>query len=82
MKYIIVSDGILEQAIVFSDGISHNDVYKYSSQIRSAGFCRLGLSLNYDIVYQCYGESVSLGLVSRGEIDSRILNQQLSRGEF
>ena len=75
MKYIIVSDGILEQGIIFSEGLSHKDVYKYSGQIKSAGFCRLGLSLNYDIIYQCYGESQSLGLKSRGEEDEKILNR-------
>lgn len=78
MKYIIVSDGVLEQGIVFSDGLTHRHVYMYPNQIRSAGFCRLILSLNYDIVFECYGESESLGIKSRGSVDEAILNRQLS----
>lgn len=78
MKYIIVSDGILEQSIVFSDGLTHKDVYMYPGQIRSAGFCRLVLSHNYDIKFVCWGESVSLGVKSRGSVDEAILNRQLS----
>lgn len=78
MKYIIVSDGILEQSIVFSDGLTHSHVYMYPNQIRSAGFCRLVLSHNYDIKFTCWGESVSLGVKSRGSVDEAILNRDLS----
>jgi len=80
MKYIIVSDGILEQGIVFSEGLSHNDVYKYSGQIRSAGFCSPHSYVDKEwgeeqIVWSCWGGSESLGMKSRGEEDEKILNR-------
>lgn len=80
MKYIIVSDGILEQEVIFSEGLTHSDVYKYSGQIRSAGFCSPRSYVNKDldeeqIVWRCWGGSESLGIKSRGEEDEKILNR-------
>jgi hypothetical protein len=83
MKYIIVSDGILEQAIVFSEGISHRDAYKYHGQIRSAGFCHATVHTDDQwgdrtLRWNCYGMSMSLDMISRGEEDSKILNRQIT----
>ena len=74
-KYIIVdnANGIIP--VVFTELATHKDVARGSmpGTILGAGFC----SINVDGRYDCYGESTSLNVKSRGEEDSRLLNKFL-----
>jgi len=75
-KYIIVDTGISEMPIVFPDLLSHSDVARgvaFGGKIHGAGFCHITEKGQYI----CYGESASLNVKSRFEIDSKILNKLL-----
>ena len=72
-KYIIVNLGCIAP-VVFTDLLQHRDVANgIGGRVIGAGFCYIG----DDGQYVCYGESVSLNIVSRGEEDSKILNKYL-----
>lgn len=77
VKYVII-DG---SAIVFSSAITHSEMVGYNQKVEGAGFVRFYPSKNEwgeDVVIAtCYGESISLGVVSRGEEDSFIVTQQI-----
>lgn len=77
VKYVIV-DG---SAIVFSAAIMHSEMVKYNQKAAGAGFVRFYSSKNEwgedKIIAKCYGESISLGVESRGEEDSFIVTSQI-----
>ena len=77
VKYVIV-DG---SAIVFSAAIMHSEMVKNHQKVEGAGFVRFYPSKNEwgeDIITaKCYGESFSLGVVSRGEEDSFLVTSQI-----
>jgi hypothetical protein len=76
-KYII-ADG---SAIVFSAAITHSDMVRGKGRIDGAGFVTFAM-VNVDgediIKANAYGDSVSLGIKSRGEDDSIIITRQIS----
>lgn len=76
-KYVII-DG---SAIVFSAEIAHSDMVRHHQKADGAGFVRFYPSKNEcgeDIITaKCYGESISLCVVSREEEDSIIVTQQI-----
>ena len=76
-KYII-ADG---SAIVFSAAITHSDMARGKGRIDGAGFVTFSM-VNVDgediIKANAYGDSVSLGIKSRGEDDSAIITRQIS----
>jgi hypothetical protein len=70
MKYIISKDDI---PMVFSDLQSHDAVAKAMSlKVVGAGFCFIGDAG----LFECYGASISLEVVSRGAADSLIINKR------
>lgn len=77
-KYIIVDTGMFVAPIVFTDMLTHADVAMaiapkgQDALVLGAGFCHIENNK-----YVCYGESVSLDVKSRGEVDSKILNRYL-----
>jgi hypothetical protein len=77
VKYVIV-DG---SAIVFSAVITHSEMVKYNKKAEGAGFVRFYPSKNEwgedVIIAKCYGESISLGVESRGQEDSLIVTSQI-----
>lgn len=76
-KYIIVTRD--ELPVVFSELMKHSDVARHMGgehNVVSAGFCHI-----VDNRYTCYGESTSLKMKSRGDVDSRILNVLLGATE-
>lgn len=79
MKYIIRAGGHgLPCPVMFGDTENHNDIaYRLGGEIISAGFVDLG-----DNGVQCYGESISLNIRSRPEIDSKIINVFFGIGEW
>jgi hypothetical protein len=49
----------------------------------SAGFCHVGGRDEYgNPLFECFGESVSLKVKSRGQQDSDILNRSFGMGEY
>jgi hypothetical protein len=69
MKYIISKGGI---PVVFSELQQHVDVAQaLFTTIVGAGFCKI----NDNKEFVCYGESISLGIQSRLEVDSKIINR-------
>ncbi len=77
-KYIISDSGL---PMVFSELQTHADVARNifgSNPIIGAGF----VHVNHEGEYQCYGESVSLRVKSRGEEDSKILNKMLGGKQY
>ena len=79
VKYVIVNGC----AIVFSAAIQHKDMVGYNEKCEGAGFVRFDTETDpiYGdtiIVAKCYGKSVSLGIESRPEEDSRIVTRQLT----
>lgn len=72
-KYIVY--GAPATPIVFPETLNHNEVadrFARPSDVVGAGFCYIE-----DNKYVCYGESYSLKIKSRGELDSKVLNFML-----
>jgi len=82
MKYIIAENEYgLEFPILFSPDIQHDQIF--SGKKVSAGYCCLRIAEgNEYISYDCYGESISLQMKSRKEIDEEILNKNFLKKEY
>jgi hypothetical protein len=74
MKYIIFDNCF---PVIFSEGISHNEVTVHGMKPTSAGFAILIGYGNY-ITVNCYGESVSLKL-SHKEHDEEIITKSVNQ---
>lgn len=76
-KYVIVNDS----AIVFFEGIAHSEMVKNKLRCQGAGFVDFYHEKNeYGknvVLAKCFGESIGLGIKSREEEDSFIINRQL-----
>ena len=76
-KYVIFNNGIMDKAIVFGETLSHAEIADMITRkfpgvnIVSAGF----VGTTKDNKKIGYGESISLLLKSRGEQDTRALNE-------
>ena len=80
LKYIIVSVCGFETPIIFDSIITHIDVSIYAKNAISAGFCEIWSEIKDDlpqIKVCCYGESESIGVKSRNEIDANIIESLL-----
>jgi hypothetical protein len=77
-KYVIVEGS----AIVFSAAIQHKDMVGFNQKCEGAGFVTFYTQLDTygDTIIKadCYGESISLGIKSRGTEDSAIVTRQIS----
>ena len=77
VKYVIVGGS----AIVFSAAIMHSEMIRHHQKAEGAGFVRFYPIKNEwgedKIIAKCYGESISLGVESRGEEDSFIVTSQI-----
>lgn len=76
MKYIIVEDMGLEQAIVFNEILTHTAVAGTSTVI-SAGFCSFSVDDDRLLAVNCWGQSTSLGTPSRGQVDADLILQAI-----
>jgi hypothetical protein len=72
-KYVILDQAAACIPIVFGDMITHSDMECLGGKVIGAGFCYI----NEKGLYECYGESVSCKVKSRGEQDAKILNKFL-----
>ena len=77
-KYVIVRLGGIEQPFVFSELMTHADVVRaLGGEIISGGFCYID-----EHRYFCYGESVSLKVKSRAQVDADLINRLFGIDEF
>ena len=76
-KYVIVRSMGLDNAILFSPIINHSEMKQLGMPIVSAGQCSITDDWQHpdgeDPLIQCYGESVTLKLKSRGEEDAKVI---------
>lgn len=72
MKYVLFNN---EDYVIIPESQSH-DQFKHFNPI-SAGFCKMETYRNewddIKIKVYCYGESISLGIKSRGKVDEEII---------
>ena len=82
VKYIIVNGS----AIVFSSAIQHSDMARGLGTVAGAGFVTFGSKQDeYGetiITAHCYGESISLEIKSRGDVDSKIVTRQITNPSY
>lgn len=75
MKYIVSTVSGYPEPYVFSETVAHQEMAQRvgadTTDIVGAGFCGLRENL-----FCCWGESVSLKVKSRGDIDSQVLNRR------
>lgn len=79
-KYIIMNDGMLDIPVIFSELISHRDAYRgLKDAVNSPAASRetpkvvgAGRITLYPKV-ECYGDSHTLGVVSRGQVDADVI---------
>ena len=76
IKYIVTKD---EKIIIFSDLQQHNEFEMFNPI--AAGFIQVGIS-NGEQFANCYGESISLRLKSRGDKDTKLAQRAFGFGEF
>jgi hypothetical protein len=82
VKYVIVNGS----AIVFSGAIQHKDMVAFNDNVEGAGFVYFQTDKDSFgdtiIVAKAYGESISLGIKSRGDVDSQIITRQISNPPY
>jgi hypothetical protein len=72
-KYIITNNN---EIIVFSELLQHSAFAKFNPV--SAGFISFGVNKEGNPSCSCYGESISLGLKSNPEEDTKLAKRQLN----
>lgn len=76
-KYVIYDTGTCAAPHVFGEFQEHTSVTRAfgvsKEDVIGAGFC----IINADGHFECFGESVGLGVKSRGQQDSDFLNKYL-----
>jgi len=73
VKYIITKDNYI---VVFGELFNHSD-FRHMDPIR-AGFISFGVNKEGNPTCSCYGESISLGMVSDPDLDTQIAKRQLN----
>lgn len=77
IKYIVFDTGLCHMIVVFPGVAQHRDFRDLPWEVVSAGFVK---QLD-DGSWQCYGESISLGVKSRPE-DTALANRQLGMEDW
>lgn len=72
-KYVLTKDRVI---IVFSELLQHKEFESFNPI--SAGFISFGVNKEGNPTCSCYGESISLGLQSDPERDTKIAKMQLN----
>jgi hypothetical protein len=75
LKYIVIPHNDLEAMITFPDIIEH-DIFSSACCIDKANIISAGF-INKDL--ECYGYSHSLGITSRGLVDTKLLRFNLGK---
>ena len=78
MKYIVLDSIDMEQIILFPHDVGHDYIAKSfpGQKVLSAGF----VDFEQDPP-QCFGESISLGIMSRPKLDTELLNVSIAVGK-
>ena len=72
-KYIVFEENFIEEMLIFSPLLQHDYVTRRMNiKPISAGFITI-----HDNEPRCFGKSISLGLESRGEADSKVAKRVL-----
>jgi len=87
VKYIIFERSGLEVPVIFGHLITHRDMYAGNLKPISAGFVTIfanekewdTITCSNEIVVSCWGESESMKLQSRKEIDAEIIKLYIKR---
>lgn len=75
LKYVIVERQGIESPILFPQWIQHKEVENLG-RVVSAGECEVYVSESEQKVY-AFGESVSLGVKSRGSTDATVIEYHI-----
>lgn len=80
MKYIIFDNG---EFVIFPETMNHGAVARSlratKDSVLGAGFVRIGCEIEESEHFaNCYGESISLGIRSRGDEDGAIIERYLN----
>ena len=81
-KYVIIEQNHLELPIIFNQIFNHSD-FKDIGPIVSAGFVRITeikevdtmFTIEYQPVVVCYGESTTLKMKSRPDVDAEVIKR-------
>jgi len=76
IKYVIIEKNGIEQPLIFGECLNHADAVFGKDGIISAGFVQI-YSEDNQVKVCCFGESVSLKLKSRKEVDDAIIISHL-----
>lgn len=77
-KYIVYNSGGYYDIVIFSPLETHRDIaQRLDLHVISAGFIQLHPDDSGGVKAWCRGESVSLGVESRGEEDAKVANRAL-----
>jgi len=77
-KYIIVDSFGVQLPVVFPELMVHQEVAQalgFGDRVVGAGFCEVGANHDGTADYNCFGESISLRVMSRRRQDAEILNK-------
>lgn len=77
VKYIVTKD---KEVIVFGELMQHSD-FRHFDPI-SAGFISIGVNKDGNPTCSCYGRSISLGIDSDPERDTRLAKMQLGLEDY
>lgn len=72
-KYVMFSNN---NFVIFNDVQPHNS-FQYHGTIVGAGFISFGVNSEGNVEVSCFGKSTSLGIESREEVDSDIINKSM-----
>jgi hypothetical protein len=76
-KYIIIEKSCNDLPIIFPEFINHRDMVNPNDKVISAGFVKFYVNESGNVDISCYGESVSLDVKSRGDIDTKLMERYI-----
>lgn len=76
MKYITYETAMLDIYVLFSDHIKHSDMIN-NLNVKQGLILGAGFASVIDNKIQCHGHSISLGVNSRGKLDSDLIERDI-----
>lgn len=79
-KYVIVEEMGLELPIIFNAILNHSDVVRFlvefqGKKVVAAGECTPRCLRGDKMGWGCWGQSITLGIKSRNEVDEKVLDK-------
>jgi hypothetical protein len=78
MKYVVIDGFLGEIALIFPNHQNHGTFVTAANKVVAAGFCKIYCD-GGEAKVSCFGESVSLGIKSRGEQDAKMIQREFDR---